>query len=81
MGEKGTEACEVRDDLREGVVPMLAWYGLDEAEEEKSMFDVRRGRVREGVTGEEGIECISCICLIFQGAVNNSRRYRIAQKK
>jgi hypothetical protein len=55
---------------------------LDEAEEEKSRFEGRRARVREGVTGEEGIEGILCICLLlFRGAVDGSRRYHIAQKR
>jgi hypothetical protein len=35
-------------------VPLLA-YGFEDVEEEKSMLEERRGRTREGVTGEEGI--------------------------
>jgi hypothetical protein len=47
----------VRDDLREDLVPLLV-YGFVDVEEERSMLEVRRGRVREGVTGEEGMDGI-----------------------
>ena len=46
-------------------MPLLA-YGFEEVEEDRSMFEERRGRVREGVTGEEGIMGIfgvSCLAI------------------
>ena len=36
-------------------MPLLACRFEDVEEEEKSMLDERRGRAREGVTGEEGM--------------------------
>jgi hypothetical protein len=47
----------VRDDRLEDLVPLLV-YGFVDVEEDRSMLEVRRGRVREGVTGEEGMEGI-----------------------